>query len=493
MSQLSVKVGLNDAGFKTGLAKLKATALGFKSSLGGMFSGFAGNMLSMLGLGGGVAGLTMLARKSIEAGSQISDLATQLRIGTTELQTLSMVAKDAGVETSKLEMTLRNLNQRTIDACDGNESYKDAFARLGIELKDFAGLPVDKKMEVIANAYKKSGESLTALNDISTIFGTKTGSAMLEVLDKLSTEGMPALTQSAIEAGQVMDEETIASLDRAGDEIGRWQNKIIVWFGTFLADMGSEVGRWKIGLQILQVFAEAVAFVENLLRDFGNYTMGFFASIGRYIGATFSDFIIPVRNLFLGLFETVGSALAKFIGLFNDSWANAVDNAVVGLKRIKEESNALNKADKGKSFGDIFSEEMSNAQSKNQSRKKSDLLSSYATDFYDKELEQVNKVREEEKKLATEQEKARKAKYAKADSQFEIKETAKDKQSKSKSKKEINYNDSYLARIGGGGLTAQRFDVPEKQLSEAKKQSDLLKTIAENTESSQTNSTLLMK
>lgn len=491
MSGLSVKVGLNDAGFKTGLAKLKATALSFKASFGGMFSGFGSNMLSMLGLGGGIAGLTMLARKSIETGSQISDLATQLRIGSTELQVLNSLARDAGVDLTKLETTLRNVNQRTIDACDGNETYREAFARLGIDLKSFVELPLEQKLTAVANAYKNSGESLTALNDISTIFGTKTGPQMLEILDRISTEGMDALTQSAIEAGQVMDEETIASLDRAGDEIGRWQNKIIVWFGGFLADMGSEVGRWKIGMQILQVFAEAVVWIENMLRDFGNYVMGFFASIGRYIGATFSDFIIPIRNLFFDFISVMGSALSKFISLFNDSWSKAVDNAVSGLNQIKDEANALNKADKGKSFGDIFSEEMTNAQSKNQARTKDDLFFGYATDFYDKELSQLNKLRDEEKKFAVEREKARKEKYTKADSQFEIKDTAKDR--KDKKNKAVDYKDSYLARIGGGGLTAQRFDIGEKQLSEAKKQSDLLKTIATNTEQNSSSANLIMR
>lgn len=45
-----------------------------------MFSGLGGSLMGMLGLGGGIAGLTMLARQSIQLGSEISDLANQLRI-----------------------------------------------------------------------------------------------------------------------------------------------------------------------------------------------------------------------------------------------------------------------------------------------------------------------------------------------------------------------------------------------------------------------------
>ena len=62
------------------------------------------------------------------------------------------------------------------------------------------------------------------------------------------------------------------------------------------------------------------------------------------------------------------------------------------------------------------------------------------------------------------------------------KESAKDKADKKKDKKSNTYNDSSLAKIGGGGLTAARYDLSEKQLSETKKQSKILKQIAENTE-----------
>lgn len=488
MSSLLVKVGINGAGFKTGLASLKASAMSFKAGLTGMFSGLGGSLMGMLGLGGGIAGLTMLARQSIQLGSEISDLANQLRIGTTELQVLQRTANDAGVDSNTLTMALRNVNKNTQEAADGSAKLQESFARLNIDLKSFYVLPMDKKMAMLANAYKQSGESLSALSDISDIFGSKVGPQMVEVLDRIATEGMDSLTQSCIEAGNVMDEETIMSLDRAADEIGRWQNKIVVWFGTFLADMGSEVGRWKIGMQILQVFAEAVVWLENIFRDFGNYVMGFFASIGRYIGATFSDFIIPIRNVFFGFIESIGSALASFIGLFDKSWKRAVESAVAGLKQVKEEANTLNKADKGKGFGDIFSEEMSNAQSKNKARTKDDLLFGYATDFYDKEISQLNKLREAEKKIEVDREKARKAKYERADADVEIKSP-----DKKKEKTNYNFNDSMLARIGGGGLTAQRFDVPEKQLSESKKQTKVLEKIAENTENKATNSQLIMR
>lgn len=57
-SSILAKIGLNSAGFKTGLAQCRMAASSFKKSVGGIFSG-----------------LGMLTRKVIETGGQIPDMA----------------------------------------------------------------------------------------------------------------------------------------------------------------------------------------------------------------------------------------------------------------------------------------------------------------------------------------------------------------------------------------------------------------------------------
>lgn len=489
-SSILAKIGLNSAGFKTGLAQCRMAASSFKKSVGGMFSGIGSQILGAFGLSAGVAGLGMLTRKAIETGSQISDMATHLRIGTTELQVLQSVARDAGVDMSKFEMALNNLNLRTAEACEGNDKYREAFERLGIDLRKFASLPMEQKLAAIANGYKKSGESLVSLNDVSTLLGQKAGPQLLEVLDRISSEGMASLTASAIKAGDVMDEETIASLDRASDEIGRWQNRLIVWFGNFLSDMGSAIGRQKWGLMIGMKFAQAGEFIEEALRDISNYILAVFSSVFRYVNGAFSGFVVPIRNAFVGFIETVGDALGKFVGMFSDSWQNAINGALDGLRELKDEANRLSAKDKNKSFGQIFAEEVSDASNRNNLRNRQNLLTSKSVDWYKEQLKYVEQARDAEKQLAVSAENARKAKYRKADESPEIKKSAKERKLE---KSLSNHNDSSLAKIGGGGLLAARYDITAKQLSESKRQSKLLQKIAENTERQSGKSELLMK
>ena len=154
------------------------------------------------------------------------------------------------------------------------------------------------------------------------------------------------------------------------------------------------------------------------------------------------------------------------------------------MDKLREESNKLSQKDKGKSFSEIFTEEMATAKLQNDNRKRSDLWTSGSVDWYKTQIAEAERLRDIEKQAHIEAENARKAKYAAADATPEIKDAAeiKDAEKGSKSKSKSQYNDSSLAKIGGGGLTATRYDVAEKQLNESKKQSKLLSKIAENTE-----------
>ncbi len=488
-NSIIAKIGLNSAGFKTGLAKCRALATNFKTSVGGALSGVGGQMLGMLGISVGIAGLGAFAKQAIDLGGHVEDMARNLRMGKAEFQTIAYAAKLAGMEESRLVMTLNNLNLRTIEACDGNQSYRDAFDRLGISLKDFAALSPGKKLEMLGNAFKKSGESLASLNDISQILGQKTGPQMLEVLDKVSTEGMEKLTQSAIEAGHVMDEETLSALAAAGDEIDKWQNKIIIAFGTFLGDMGSQIGRMQWLLILGKKLAQVGEYIEVAIRDVSNYIIATFTAIGRYLNGKFGDFIVPIRDVLTDFISYLGEALAKLVGFFDSDWEHSINKAVNALDKMRQEANKIAEKDKGKSFTSIFTDELTNAKIQNNSRKRSDLWTSGSVDWYDERIKKAEKLRAVEKKRHVEDEKARKKKYDTADKNVEVKDTKKGG-SKSKTKA---YNDSSLAKIGGGGLTAARYDIAEKQLSETKKQSKLLTKIAENTEKQSTKSELLMR
>ena len=230
-------------------------------------------------------------------------------------------------------------------------------------------------------------------------------------------------------------------------------------------------------------------FIETAFRDISNYILGTFNTVGRYINGQFGNFITPIRNAITDFISYLGNALAKIVGYFDSDWERAINKAVNAVDKLREESNKVAQKDKGKSFSEIFTEEMATAKLQNDNRKRSDLWTSGSVDWYKTQIAEAERLRDIEKQAHIEAENARKAKYAAADATPEIKEAEKGSKSKSKSQ----YNDSSLAKIGGGGLTASRYDVAEKQLNESKKQSKLLSKIAENTEKQNSQNELLMR
>ena len=123
LNDVNLKFSLDSSGIKKGIARAQAS-----------IAGFVKNAISQFGAIAGAAGFGMLSKSAIDLGSRISDMATQLNMGTDELQALEFAANEAGVEIGILERALRNVQNRTQEAINGNKRYREALERLGINI-----------------------------------------------------------------------------------------------------------------------------------------------------------------------------------------------------------------------------------------------------------------------------------------------------------------------------------------------------------------------
>ena len=176
-----MKMSLVTAGVTSALGKAKTSISNFATSANQKLGSVA-KLVSM----GLTAAFVAFAKKAIDYGSAMSDMAEQNRISTDALQVLSAVALKAGVGIQDITRAMRNANIRTQEAIDGNTKYKEALERLNLNLTEFSKLPTERKLEEIAKAYKNAGKSQQAYTDVAVILGTKAGPKMLEVLKMLS-------------------------------------------------------------------------------------------------------------------------------------------------------------------------------------------------------------------------------------------------------------------------------------------------------------------
>jgi len=244
---LLAKLGLDSKAFQTGMKGAEGNVKSFTKNIGSLKNALVG-----LGLG-------RLAMTAIEAGSRISDLSTQLKINAEALQTLQFAAQEAGASNSALERGLRNVQLRTEEAIKGNKSYAEAFANLGINIEAFRRLPTEKKLIQIAKASRNASDQNRAFNDVARILGERAGPELREVLQQIAT-GFDSVKQSARNAGQLMSDETVKSMDDAADSIERAKKNLTTTTAAVL----------QFGFKTVEVMTNAAISVRegrNVFRD----------------------------------------------------------------------------------------------------------------------------------------------------------------------------------------------------------------------------------
>lgn len=355
MSRLDVTVGLRNAAFRTGLEQTRNMARDFSNRLRGMFSGIGG----LLGAGS----FLVMAKGAIDAGSRISDMATQLRIGIEELQALQFASRQAGVSSQTLERALLNVQQRSMEAANGNARYSEALQRLGIDVEKFLALPQERKLEEIARAQARATDQNQAFNDVATLLGQRAGPQLTEVLDRLAREGFPAVADQAREAGQVMSEDTVTALDRASDEIEMFKNRITVAMGNILVDFRTEEGLLKLLFNLLAIAGR-----------FGGAVIDAIVMIAKFAWATLkTPFEYAVEVLSTGLAAVVQRLKVGLLDMLN-SWIERI-NRIPGIsietrdvekaREVLREINAEAAKARETSIGDILNRNIAGIQDTN--------------------------------------------------------------------------------------------------------------------------------
>jgi len=323
---LLAKIGIDSKALQTGLKQAEGRVGKFKAILKSVGPAIAG------------LGFSAMAKKAIDAGSKISDLSEQLRINAESLQVLMAVSMKAGVEQAVLEKALMSITIRTQEAMDGNKMYADSFERLGINLEEFAKLPTEKKLEVIAKAYAAAGKSQEAFADIASVLGTRAGPKMLEILRRINDEGLANLTKGAKEAGQVMDESVIAKMDAAADTIGIFTNAMTVATANVLSYV----------IPAFVIFRETFGHLGDAMVSISVKLSSFLSFLGSSLASTIEPAIKAFESLGLSIKAAGQAATGDFAGAKKsiEDAKKAASSAGKELVNIpKEISAAYSKAD----------------------------------------------------------------------------------------------------------------------------------------------------
>ena len=156
---------------------------------------------------------------SISYASRMSDQAYQASMNVMDLQAIQAVGAQVGVQFEQIGVSIAAMRNRAMEALTGNVKLRKAFSDLNVDLKDFYGMPTERKLEALAIGFKNTTDRQAAFNAVSQIFGAEQGPRLVELLDSIGKDGLVKVRQNAIAAGLALEGWELEALDGLDDKL----------------------------------------------------------------------------------------------------------------------------------------------------------------------------------------------------------------------------------------------------------------------------------
>ncbi len=325
----------------------------------------------MLGkaIGGLAAALTVGAfaswiKGSIDAADAASKAAASAGVTIEALTGLQFAADLSGVSSTDLATSLRVLNVNLSNAAAGSAKSSEAFARLGIQVKDSSGnlRAADKVLLDVADKFAQyeNGAAKAAL--AQELFG-RSGVQMIPLLNS-GREGIEALTAQAERLGLVLDQETATAAEQFNDSLTIMQgagrgvaNQVMAEMLPSLNDLTGTMLELSTETGAMDVVADVLGGTLKSLATVAIAIGAAFKIAGQSIGAVAAAMVMAATGDFKGAWETIkagatdyadttGAALTRIQRLWDGSAAETAKSAAEVNKKLKTLEMPLDEATK---------------------------------------------------------------------------------------------------------------------------------------------------
>jgi len=226
-----------------------------------VFAGMRGmeKAAAMIGkiAGGGV--ILGAVKGVISAGDEIGDMADATGFGVESIQSLMIVARDAGVRLDRLKNTIGDLRGKMDEArVEGGEKLAAAFAKLGVTADMLAKGDVEGVFERIAGALKAGAGDATVTAAAHDVLGSSV--EKLGPVFAAAAEGLAKLNAQMIANGEIMSSAQVKALSNTDRAIQRFQNQRNVVTG------GALLGLDELGAGIRGMLPGGPGFTEGFVQ-----------------------------------------------------------------------------------------------------------------------------------------------------------------------------------------------------------------------------------
>lgn len=232
IGQLRISLGLDSAAFESGAKRAAAevNTLGSRAERAGFKIGSMGKALAVGAAAFAGTAIVSQLKDAVAAGldyaASLGETAQQLGVTTRTLQEYRYAADQVGISQDEMDTGLAKLTRTIGEAANGNKKQAQAFASLGISVRDANGQVKDAGviMPELADALQRIESPAQRAAVLVELFG-KSGMKMGSLLAD-GAKGVNSLREDAQRLGIVMSDTLIAKADAASDKMASL-NKVI--------------------------------------------------------------------------------------------------------------------------------------------------------------------------------------------------------------------------------------------------------------------------
>ncbi len=381
MAEIKVKVGVDNAQFNTGLAKIRQSVSSFKA---GVMQSFAGFSLASLVSSGISSAISMVKELADEIG-KIKDKAEQFGMSMRAWQNITNGIVENGGNTSNAIAFFDSLTKARAKAIEGNAKYLKSFTDLGISIEQLKSLNNEELFYAIANAVQLATDKQKAYYDTMVI-----GAGGAKELFNALSQGSDVLKEQA-EAYGTYSDTTIYIIDEGAKIWGRFWTKVkavLAWISAFIG-----VTLWIIWDLFVLAFNGIANIVKSCFAVIKGVVLGLVYTVGGLANAFIALGYAIVGNLKKA--AEYGKASAES---FKNAWKSATDDVGKDLRKVADDAYVKHENGLAKNYKKR-DEILSGLFGGDTPKKGGDNKTSFNTDKFASEYEQEEKLLQALEKL----------------------------------------------------------------------------------------------
>ncbi|MBA3841175.1 MAG: hypothetical protein H0X39_00890 [Actinobacteria bacterium] len=259
----------------------------------------------------GAVGLYEGAKSVIDLGSALNDTAQKTGMTVEGLQELGYVAKLNSSSMEEVAAASTKLSRGLAESAKtGSGPAADGLAALHLKMSDIMKLPVDQRMEVIAQAIAKMPDGAAKTAASMNLFG-KSGASLIPTLNDLGKNGTALRAEFKAMGGELSGSDA-AGLDDLGDNIDRTKaqlnglkTQVVVALMPQIKLVVDSVMGWVKANKDL-IASGIHTFVDGLVAGF--------RVVGDVIGIVITG-VTAIADVFKAAFDGDAGAIALLTGL----------------------------------------------------------------------------------------------------------------------------------------------------------------------------------